>query len=210
MHIGIIGAGNIGSVVAKQFIAAGHDIIIANSRGPETLSDLVAQLGPHATAATAAEAAEQGDVVVATIPLFNRAKLPVEQLKGKIVIDTMNYYPARDGHIPELDNHTSTTAELTAQILPESNVVKAFNSIIASEIESTARPEGAPDRRTLPIAGDDAEAKHVVTELINSIGFDVLDAGDLHQGIKFENGTPAYCQRVNRTELQALLDRTAA
>lgn len=207
MKIGFIGSGNIGKTVARCFIKTGHTVVMSNSRGPETLSDLVRELGPQATAATAEQAAREGEIVVVTVPLFALPKVPVEPLAGKTVIDTMNYYPQRDGHIKELDNSSTTTSEWTAKHLPQSHVVKAFNSIFAAEIETTARPENDPQRRTLPIAGDDAAAKKTVTDLIRSIGFDVYDAGALREGFRFQNGTPAYCARANREKLVKLLEQ---
>jgi predicted dinucleotide-binding enzyme len=205
MKIGFIGSGHIGSIVAKKAIEAGHEVVVSNSRGPETLSDLVGTLGPKASAGTAGQAAEQGDIVVVTIPLKDLKDVPVAPLAGKVVIDTMNYYPERDGQIAALDSGASTTCELTAAHLPQSKVVKAFNSIQAAEIGSTARPKGDPARRALPIAGDDAQAKAVVAELIEAFGFDVLDAGPLREGSRFENGTPAYGARANHAELESLL-----
>src|SRR5688500_15428880 len=127
--IGLIGSGNIGSTVARLAVAAGHDVVLSNSRGPETLADLVAELGDRARAATAAEAAEAGDIVVVTIPLKAYREVPVEPLRGKTVIDTNNYYPDRDGHIAELDDESTTTSELLQAHLPGSHVVKAFNNI---------------------------------------------------------------------------------
>ena len=129
--IGLIGAGHIGSQVARLAVRSGYDVVIGNSRGPETLSDLVAELGPKARAATPLEAAKAGDIVVVTIPLKNYRSVPVEPLKGKIVIDTNNYYPQRDGQIRELDNESSTTSELLQAHLPASKVVMAFNHIYA-------------------------------------------------------------------------------
>src|SRR5580692_4270317 len=122
--IGIIGAGHIGSQVARLALASGYNVVISNSRGPETLADLVAELGPHARAATAKEAAQSGDMVVVTIPLKNLRDVPVAPLAGKTVIDTLNYYPQRDGHIADLDNEKTTTSEIVQQHLPASHVVK--------------------------------------------------------------------------------------
>ena len=149
--IGLIGAGHIGSQVARLAVANDYNVVISNSRGPETLSALVAELGPKARAATAVEAAKAGDIVVVTVPLKNYRSVPVEPLKGKIVIDTNNYYPQRDGHIPELDNESTTTAELLQAHLPTSKVVKAFNHIYAAEL-TTARPAGRHEES--PRAGD--------------------------------------------------------
>src|SRR3954467_12422881 len=152
--IGIIGAGHIGSQIARLAIASGHDVVISNSRGPETLSGLIEELGPKARAATPVEAARAGDIVVVSVPLKNYRAGPVEPLAGKIVIDTNNYYPERDGHIRELDNESTTTAELLQAHLPTSKVVKAFNHIYSSELTSHSQPAGTPNRRALVIAGD--------------------------------------------------------
>src|SRR5512147_729833 len=154
--IGLIGAGHIGSQLARLAVGAGYDVVISNSRGPETLSALVEELGPMASAATVLEAARAGDIVVVSIPLRNYRQVPVEPLAGKVVIDTNNYYPQRDGHIPELDNETTTTAELLQAHLPTSKVVKAFNHIYAAELTTHGLPKGNPNRRALVIAGDDA------------------------------------------------------
>src|SRR5262245_28803681 len=157
--IGLIGYGHIGSQLARLAVAHGYDVVLSNSRGPETLTALVQELGPHARAGTAREAAQAGDIVVVTIPLKNYRAVPVEPLAGKIVIDTNNYYPQRDGHIPELDDETTTTAELLQQHLPLSRVVKAFNHIHAADLTRHGQPPGTPQRRALVIAGDDERAK---------------------------------------------------
>ncbi|MCO7127051.1 NAD(P)-binding domain-containing protein [Sporolactobacillus shoreicorticis] len=207
MKIGFIGSGNIGRTVASCFLRAGHSVVMSNSRGPETLTDLVRKLGSKATAATAEQAALADDLIVVTVPLYALPELSTSGTKDKVIIDTMNYYPLRDGHIASLDNGTTTTSELTAAHFPNAHVVKAFNSIIASEIETTAKPKNDPKRRALPIAGDSAKAKETVTDLIEAIGFDVYDAGDLHEGFRFQNGTPAYCARADRSTLVDLLQQ---
>ncbi len=189
---GFIGSGNIGSTVARLAVAAGHDVVMSNSRGPETLADLVAELGPNARAATAAEAAKAGDVVVVTIPLKNYRDVPADELAGKVVIDTMNYYPQRDGQIAELDSQTSTSSELLQAHLPSSHVVKAFNNIFFEHLRDLARPSTAPDRSALAIAGDDIAAKQRVTELLGEIGYDTVDLGPLAEGWRTQPDTPAY------------------
>ena len=189
---GFIGSGNIGSTVARLAVNAGDDVVLSNSRGPETLADLVAELGPHARAATAAEAAVAGDVVVVTIPLRNYRDVPVDQLRGKIVLDTMNYYPGRDGQIAELDNESTTTSELLQTYLPDSHVVKVFNNIFFQHLASLARPAGDPERNALAIAGDDAQAKARVTELLDHIGYDTYDLGPLAEGWRIQRDTAAY------------------
>ena len=200
--IGFIGAGQIGSQVARLAVAAGHDVVVSNSRGPETLSALVAELGPSARPATAADAGRAGDIVVVSVPLKNYRTVPVEPLAGKIVIDTNNYYPARDGHIPELDNESTTTAELLQAHLPASKVVKAFNHIYAAQLTTDGRPAGTPNRRALVIAGDDADAKAAVTRLLDQFGFDTVDAGPLKEGWRIQRDTPGYGPRRTAEELR--------
>jgi predicted dinucleotide-binding enzyme len=200
--IGLIGAGHIGSQVARLAVAAGYDVVISNSRGPETLASLVRELGPGARAATAEEAAQRGDLVVVTIPLKNYRAVPVEPLAGKIVIDTNNYYPQRDGHIRELDQQTATSSELLQRHLPTSKVVKAFNHIYAAELTTHGQPRGTPNRRGLVIAGDDAAAKRVVSELLDRFGFDTADAGPLSESWRIQPNTPAYGPRRTAEELR--------
>ena len=190
--IGLIGSGHIGSTVARLAVAAGHHVVLSNSRGPETLADLVGELGPRARAATPAEAADAGELVVVTIPLKSYREVPVAPLRGKVVIDTNNYYPQRDGHIAELDDESTTTAELLQAHLPESKVVKAFNNINFVMLADLARPSGDPERSVLAIAGDDAEAKAVVTRFLDEIGYDAHDAGPLAEGWRFQRDEPAY------------------
>ncbi|GAA3334922.1 NAD(P)-binding domain-containing protein [Curtobacterium sp. C1] len=203
--IGIIGAGNIGSQLARLAVQHGHQVVIANSRGPETLQDLVAELGDGARAATRDEAAAAGDVVVVTTPLAAIETIPVEPLVGKVVIDTNNYYPQRDGHIAALDDETTTTAELLQDHLPGARVVKAFNHIAATALTDEAQPAGTPDRRALVVAGDDEDAKAVVSELIDSFGFDVVDAGPLAEGWRIQRDTPGYVTRYTADELRGKL-----
>ncbi|MDX6323427.1 MAG: 8-hydroxy-5-deazaflavin:NADPH oxidoreductase [Propionibacteriaceae bacterium] len=203
--IGLIGAGHIGSQLARLAVDHGYDVVISNSRGPETLSDLVAELGPSARAAAPAEAGAAGDLVVVTVPLKSIGDIPVEPLAGKIVIDTNNYYPQRDGHFPELDDESTTSAELLQRRLPTSKVVKAFNHIVSGELTTDGRPTGTPNRRALAIAGDDADAKRVVSQLLDEFGFDVVDAGPLAEGWRIQPDTPGYGRQLNAAELKAAL-----
>jgi predicted dinucleotide-binding enzyme len=203
--IGFIGSGHIGSTVAALAIAAGHDVVLSNSRGPQTLTEVISALGPAATAATVDEAAGRGDVVVVSIPLHAYQSVPVEPLASKIVIDTNNYYWQRDGHIAELDDGSTTSAGLLQAHLPTSRVVKAFNHIRATELGTHGRPAGSTGRRALVIAGDDADAKTVVTELLASFGYDVVDAGQLSEGWRFEPGQPAYGPEFARDGMTAAL-----
>jgi 8-hydroxy-5-deazaflavin:NADPH oxidoreductase len=200
--IGLIGAGHIGSQIARLAVRNGYDVVISNSRGPETLSALVAELGPKARAATPVDAARAGDIVVVTIPLKNYRSVPVEPVRGKVVIDTNNYYPQRDGHIPELDNESMTTAELLQAHLPESHVVKAFNHIYAADLTRDGQPAGTKNRRALVVAGDDADAKARVTALLDQFGFDAVDAGPLKEGWRIQRDTPGYGPHRTAEELR--------
>jgi predicted dinucleotide-binding enzyme len=184
--IGFIGSGNVGQAIAQRTIAVGYSVVMSNSRGPETLAGLVAQLGPRARAAMATATGEAVDIVIVAIPFRSFEHVPVEPLASKIVIDTGNYYAPRDGHIAALDDGTTSSSELLAAHLPTSKVVKAFNTIIAAQIVDQAVPAGTPHRRALPIAGDDASAKRAVTNLIDEIGFDVVDAGPLSEGRRLD------------------------
>ncbi len=190
--IGLIGSGNIGGTVARLAVAAGHEVVLSNSRGPETLKELADELGPLARAATPAEAAAAGDLVVVTIPLRAYTAVPVDATAGKIVLDTDNYYPERDGQIAELDDESTTTSELLQRHLPSSKVVKVFNNIYFKHLLTLARPAGAADRSALAIAGDDADAKAAVTKFLDEIGYDTVDAGPLAEGRRFQKDTPAY------------------
>lgn len=200
--IGLIGAGHIGGQLARLAVRHGHDVVVSNSRGPETLKDLVRELGPHARAGTPAQAAEAGDIVVVTIPLKNIGDVPAAPLAGKIVVDTNNYYPQRDGHIRELDNEETTTSELLQRHLPGSRVVKAFNHIYAAALTTDGQPAGTPDRRALAIAGNDADAKRVVAQLIDRFGFDVVDLGPLSESWRIQRDTPGYGPRRTADELR--------
>ena len=200
--IGLIGAGHIGGQLARLAVQHGYDVVVSNSRGPETLEDLVRELGPRARAGTVAQAAEAGDIVVVTIPLKSIADVPAAPLAGKIVIDTNNYYPQRDGHISELDREQTTTAELLQRHLPSSKVVKAFNHIYAAELTTHGQPAGTPNRRALAIAGNDAEARTVVAQLIDQFGFDVVDMGGLAESWRIQRDTPGYGPRRTAEELR--------
>ena len=193
--IGLIGAGHIGSQLARLAVRSGYKVVISNSRGPETLAGLVAELGANARAGTAVEAAKAGDLVIVTVPLKNYRAVPVEPLAGKIVIDTNNYYPGRDGQIPELDKELTTTSELLQAHLPTSKVVKAFNHIYAAELTTHGQPAGSANRRALVIAGNDEAAKAAVAKLIDEFGFDTVDAGPLTESWRIQRDTPGYGPR---------------
>jgi predicted dinucleotide-binding enzyme len=203
--IGLIGAGNIGQAVARLAVDHGYDVVLSNSRGPETLSDVAAGLGEHAQADTAEGAAARGDLVVVTIPMHAYRDVPVAPLAGKVVIDTNNYYPERDGQIAALDAHETTSASLLQEHLPESQVVKAFNHIQSAHLVEHAQEAGTADRRALAIAGDHDEAKATVARLIDELGFDVVDVGPLAESWRIEPGTPGYGPRLDATAMRDAL-----
>jgi predicted dinucleotide-binding enzyme len=205
MKIGIIGSGNIGGTLARLFAGAGHEVILANSRGPESLAGLVGGIGPAATASTPAGAAAAGEVVVVAIPFFRYTELPAAELAGKIVVDATNYYGGRDGGSPEIESGAAGSSELVARALPDATVVKAFNTIHYRQLSGDGVPSGTPGRRAIPIAGDDAAAKATVAALMDEIGFDAYDAGSLPDGRRFDPGTPLFNVALTRDEVAAAL-----
>ncbi|AXI78874.1 NADP oxidoreductase [Peterkaempfera bronchialis] len=206
MRIGIIGAGHIGATLARQFARIGHEVVISNSRGPQTLQALVQNLGGGVRAVTPAEAVAFGEVVVVSVPYGRYRELPAEGFDGKVVIDTCNYYPERDGHDPDLDSGATTSSEKIRDQLGGADVVKAFNAIHWENIRDRGRPKGDPERLAIPISGGDEDAKAVVAGLIRDIGFDPLDAGYLGRGgSKHQPGTRLYGAELNAEEASALL-----
>ena len=192
--IGFIGSGLIGATVARLAVNVGYNVVMSNSREPRTLLPLVAALGPNARAATREEAAEAGDIVVVTVPLNALKDIPTEPLKGKVVIDTSNYYEQRDGVIPELQKREITTSQILQDRAPEARVVKAFNNINFRHLGELARPAEKGDRTSLLIAGDDDAAKAEVRDFLDAIGYGAIDTGALAEGWHFDNGQPAYGQ----------------
>ncbi len=206
MKIGIIGAGFVGRVVAQKAIAVGHDVMLSNSRGPQTLFSQRAAL--QCATGTIAEAIAFGDIVVIAIPLPAYATLDPQLFDGRIVIDAANYYFERDGHIAALDRGETTTSEMIAAHLPKARLVKAFNAIRMVDLETNGMASGAPGRNALPLCGDDAAAKALVATLYDQFGFDTVDAGLLAEGWRFERGRPAYCVPMDRETLEATLAGT--
>ncbi|HEV7573469.1 MAG TPA: NAD(P)-binding domain-containing protein [Thermoanaerobaculia bacterium] len=197
MKIGIIGAGHIGSTTARLFIDAGHDVAISNSRGPETLRDLIAELGPNARAATPEDAARFGEIVLLAIPLKDYTTLPAEDLRGKIVIDAMNYYPDRDGNIAPLDSGETTSSAMVSAHLTGARVVKAFNTIWFEHLKTKGNKSAPIDqRRAIFISGDDADAKAAVSHLIEEIGFGPYDLGSLAASHRQQPDSAVYNKDV--------------
>lgn len=190
--LGIIGSGSIGGAVARLAVNAGIDVVLSNSRGPETLRGLTDRLGPRARAAAPAEAAAAGDWTVVAVPFSAVPHLPADALAGKIVIDANNYYQFRDGDIADLLTGSLTAGELFQRHVPGARTVKTFNTIYFEHLFSLARPAGSPDRSALPIAGDDDAAKEFVTVLLDRLGYDTVDTGATTESWRIQEGSPAY------------------
>jgi len=201
--IGIIGSGHVGGNLAKAAIAHGYDVVLSNTQGPDSLAGLAKELGPHACAATPAKAAGACDFAIVAIPLTTIGQVPVAPLAGKVVISTINYFPQRYGHVPEIDDGTTTAPGLLQAHLPESRVVRAFSMINAAEMSGDGHPPGDPRRRALAIAGDDPAAKRLVAGLYDEFGFDAVDIGGLDESWRVEAGQPAFVTRQNVAELTA-------
>jgi len=201
--IGILGSGHVGSNLAKTAIAHGYDIVLSNTQGPDSLAGLVKELGPQASAATPAEAAAAGDFAIVAIPLATIGQVPVEPLTGKVVIATINYFPQRYGHVPAIDNGTTTAPGLLQAHLPASRVVRAFSMINAEEMSGDGHPPGDPRRRALALAGDDPAAKRLVAGLYEEFGFDAVDIGRLDESWRVDAGQPAFVTRQDVAELTA-------
>jgi len=205
--IGILGSGHVGSNLAKAAIAHGYEVVLSNSQGPDTLADLVKDLGPGASAAAPAAAAAAGDFAIVAIPVTRIGQVPVEPLAGKVVIATINYFPQRDGHIPALDDGTATVPGLLQAHLPASRVVRAFSMIDAADMSGDGHPAGDPKRRALALAADDPAAKQLVAGLYDEFGFDTVDLGSLAESWRVDPGQPAFVTRQNLAELQANVAR---
>ena len=204
MKIGIIGAGHIGGTLTRRLAAVGHDVYVANSRGPETLADLARETG--AKAVTVKEAAKQGEVVIVTIPMKAIPRLPRDLFAGTPedlpIIDTGNYYPQRDGLIREIEDGMAESRWTSEQL--GRPVIKAFNNIYAQHLLELGKPRGTPGRIALPVAGDDAAAKKIVMDLVDQIGFDPVDAGNLDESWK-QQPTPVYATDVDAAGVRRAL-----
>jgi len=187
VRTGITGAGNSGGTLARRLAPLGHDVKVANTRGPESLADLAAETG--ATPTTREDAIRDADLVVLAVPLKAVPDLP--PLDGKVVVDANNYYPGRDGQVAEIDGGTASSRWVAGH-MPGATVVKAFNTINWRKLLADGRPQGDPERIAIPVASDDAEAKALVMDLVGSLGFDPVDAGDLYDSRRQEPGTPVY------------------
>ncbi len=201
--IGIIGSGHVGSNLAKAAIAHGYDVVISNSTGADSLTDLVRELGPRARAATPEQAAAAGDFAIVAIPITTVGQVPVEPLAGKVVIATINYFPKRDGHISDIDNGTMSVPGVLQAHLPASKVVRAFSMIDAADMSGDGHAKGDPKRRALALAGDDADARQFVAALYDQFGFDTVDLGPLAESWRVDPGQRAFVTHQNLAELEA-------
>ena len=201
MKIGILGSGNIGGTLTRRFSELGHDVSVANTRGPESLAGLADETG--ATPATPEDAIRDAELVVLAVPLKAVPGLP--GLDGKLVVDANNYYPGRDGQIAEIDGGTSSS-RWVADHHPGATVVKAFNTINWRNLLADGRPHGEPDRIALPVASDDEAAKATVSGLIDALGFDPIDSGDLDDSRRQEPGTPVYGANLDAAGAREALD----
>ncbi|WP_121745147.1 NAD(P)-binding domain-containing protein [Streptomyces sp. E2N166] len=190
--LGVIGTGMVGLGVARRAVDAGLNVVLSNSRGPETLAGLVSELGERARAATPAETAAAGNPVIASVPLAAHEQLPRAELAGKTVIDPMNYAPHSEFEVPELDSDELTSSQLVQRHLPDAQVVKALHNIGPKQLLELFRPAGAPDRTALPISGDDPDARKEVADLLDVLGFDAVDLGTLADSWRSEPNTPLY------------------
>ena len=204
-----MGAGNIGGTAAKLFVDAGHQVAISNSRGRDSLNDLVADLGDNAQSASVEEAVDFGDVVFIAIPFGKYKEIPPNGFEGKIVIDANNYYPDRDGHFPELDEGKTTSSELLEAHLPGARIVKGFNTIYFEHLKTQGNIDLPLDqRRAIFIAGDDSEAKETVAKLVEDIGYAAIDTGFLREGgTKQQPDAPIYNKVITAGEAKAFSAR---
>jgi predicted dinucleotide-binding enzyme len=203
--IGIIGAGRLGTAIARQSLTVGYRVNISNSRGPQSLELMLGVLLPGAVALTVKDVAQKSDIIILAMPLNKYRALDPKWLAGKIVIDAMNYWPPTEGEIPEFMNEQVTSSEYLQQYFDKARIVKTLNHVAYSEIEEHSLPPAHPQRRAIALSGNDIAAKKQAEQFIDTLGFDTIDLGDLKQGSKFQPDTKLFNARLTKAEVEQIV-----